>query len=70
VSNREVEIDNQTYNGNVFIYFTNTSNDDDGELYILEENGVNGLHKNFEKHDIDVIDDPNGEVYDFDCYKE
>ncbi len=54
----------------MFIYFTNTSNDDDGELYILEENGVNGLHKNFEKHDIDVIDDPNGEVYDFDCYKE
>lgn len=35
---------NQTYNGLVFIDLMNTSNDDDdGELYILEENGVNGL---------------------------
>jgi len=36
----------------------------------LEGNGVNGLHKGFKEHDINVVDDPNGEVCDFDYYGE
>lgn len=45
MSNKEVEIDNQTHNGLVFINHTYISDDDDGELFISEGNGINGLHE-------------------------